>query len=174
MIVIQEAGKADLHTIRQIAHNTWPAAYSQILSASQLNYMLDTLFSDEKLLKDMSEGGQKFIILKNGHQALGFAAYGALAHEKDTMKLHKIYVLPGSQGQGLGKALLEAVIKEAAKSGFKQLLLNVNRHNRARLFYEKLGFLVLREEDIPIGAYWMNDYVMTLSLHGLPRKDLNR
>lgn len=174
MALIQEAGVGDLNTIRQIAYSTWPVAYGQILSTAQLNYMLETLFCDEKLLKDMSEGGQKFIILKDGQLALGFAAYGPHLKEKDAIKLHKIYMLPGSQGLGLGKVLLEAVIQDAAKSGFERLVLNVNRHNKAKLFYEKMGFRVLREEDIPIGPYWMNDYVMTLSLSLLPRKDLNR
>jgi ribosomal protein S18 acetylase RimI-like enzyme len=40
--------------------------------------------------------------------------------------------------------------------------LNVNRNNQAKHFYEKIGFNVIREEDIPIGPYWMNDYVMRI------------
>ena len=42
--------------------------------------------------------------------------------------------------------------------------LNVNRHNPALAFYERLGFQQHREEDIPIGPYWMNDYVMRKEL----------
>jgi ribosomal protein S18 acetylase RimI-like enzyme len=41
--------------------------------------------------------------------------------------------------------------------------LNVNRYNPAKDFYEKLGFKIILEEDIPIGQYWMNDYVMRLT-----------
>jgi diamine N-acetyltransferase len=44
--------------------------------------------------------------------------------------------------------------------------LNVNRHNPAKSFYEKIGFTVLREEDVPIGPYWMNDYVMRFTNEG--------
>ncbi|MEI9808163.1 MAG: hypothetical protein WDO16_09960 [Bacteroidota bacterium] len=37
----------------------------------------------------------------------------------------------------------------------------MNRSNNAKLFYEKIGFIVIREEDIDIGnGYLMNDYVM--------------
>jgi ribosomal protein S18 acetylase RimI-like enzyme len=42
--------------------------------------------------------------------------------------------------------------------------LNVNRNNEAKEFYKKLGFKIIREEDIPIGQYWMNDYVMRLTI----------
>ena len=41
------------------------------------------------------------------------------------------------------------------------LQLNVNRINKARFFYERLGFSVTREEDTDIGHdYFMNDFVM--------------
>jgi len=44
------------------------------------------------------------------------------------------------------------------------LTLNVNRHNKARFFYEKYGFVIIGEEDIDIGeGYFMNDYIMELS-----------
>jgi hypothetical protein len=37
----------------------------------------------------------------------------------------------------------------------------VNRYNKARAFYEKLGFVVIDEKDFDIGnGYFMNDYVM--------------
>ena len=45
--------------------------------------------------------------------------------------------------------------------GATVLQLNVNRHNTAKSFYEKLGFAVIKEEDIDIGSgYFMNDYIM--------------
>jgi len=37
----------------------------------------------------------------------------------------------------------------------------VNRNNVAKDFYEKFGFIVIKEEDLDIGnGYFMNDYVM--------------
>lgn len=43
--------------------------------------------------------------------------------------------------------------------------LNVNRENRARYFYERMGMRRLREGDFPIGeGYYMNDYIMGLDI----------
>lgn len=43
--------------------------------------------------------------------------------------------------------------------------LNVNRSNRARGFYERMGMKKLREGDFPIGeGYFMNDYIMGIDL----------
>lgn len=43
--------------------------------------------------------------------------------------------------------------------------LNVNRDNKALLFYERMGMRKLREGDFPIGnGYYMNDYIMGLDI----------
>jgi diamine N-acetyltransferase len=78
--------------------------------------------------------------------------------------LNKIYLLPNRQGEGLGKLLLGAVENEVRAQGARYLDLNVNRHNKAKDFYERCGYQVYLEEDIPIGPYWMNDFVMRKQL----------
>jgi hypothetical protein len=40
----------------------------------------------------------------------------------------------------------------------------VNRNNPALHFYESLGFFMHHPVDIPIGPYWMNDFVMRKSI----------
>jgi ribosomal protein S18 acetylase RimI-like enzyme len=53
------------------------------------------------------------------------------------------------------------LITAIKQKGATSLLLNVNRNNPTKGFYEKLGFTVIKEEDIDIGnGYFMNDYVM--------------
>jgi GNAT superfamily N-acetyltransferase len=80
-------------------------------------------------------------------------------------KLQKLYLLPDLQGKGLGRALINAVEEKVLEEGGNVVELNVNRYNPARAFYEHLGFAFYKEEDIPIGEFWMNDFIM--------RKDLN-
>jgi ribosomal protein S18 acetylase RimI-like enzyme len=60
--------------------------------------------------------------------------------------------------------LINEVIRKTIEAGKQTLDLNVNRYNKAKSFYEKIGFRVVYEEDVPIGKYWMNDYVMRKQL----------
>jgi diamine N-acetyltransferase len=56
---------------------------------------------------------------------------------------------------------MEQIIEKIKAEGATTLLLNVNRDNSAKTFYEKLGFAVLKVEDIDIGnGFFMNDYIM--------------
>jgi ribosomal protein S18 acetylase RimI-like enzyme len=65
--------------------------------------------------------------------------------------LIQIQVRPGSQGQGLGRQLIQSVIDEARKAG-ASLRLGVLKANPALRLYQRLGFTVVRES---IYAYEM-------------------
>jgi GNAT superfamily N-acetyltransferase len=158
-VLLRDAGLPDIPLIRTLAEDTWWPTYTPVLAQEQIRYMLDTMYSAAALEAVMADGSQRFILLTDETGPQGFAAYGPRAGEP-VFKLHKLYVLPGNQGKGYGRALLEEVIQRTKSQGIAALDLNVNRYNPAKDFYEKMGFFILREEDISIGPYWMNDYVM--------------
>lgn len=157
---IIQAKPAHTDTIREIAEKSWWPAYREILSAAQIRYMLDTIYSRDNIHHQLQSGSQHYLLLMEEEQAVGFASFSPREEDRDIYKLHKLYCLPETQGRGYGRLLVEAVSKRVAKAGKKVLELNVNRYNQAKSFYEKMGFAVAYEEDIPIGPYWMNDYVM--------------
>ncbi len=161
LLKIRKAAVRDIPVIQQLAYDSWPATYGSILSTEQIEYMLSNLYSSATLEKDMQQN--HFILVYDDNVPVGFAAFGRIS--QDTAKLHKIYFLPRMQGKGFGKLTLQQIIHALKKNGTAYLQLNVNRHNPARSFYEKMGFEVIREEDIDIGnGYFMNDYVMELKL----------
>ena len=161
-ISIRPATIEDIFSIQYIAFSTWPVAYSAILSQEQLDYMLD-LFYNENSLKEQMNKGHTFLIAEYNNEAIGFAAYNFIADK--TYKLQKLYVLPTIQQKGSGKVLLMEVIDRVKALGAKKLQLNVNRHNKALLFYEKMGFVIIKEDDIDLGHdFYMNDYVMEKDL----------
>ncbi len=157
---IREATIADVPAILDIAEKTWWPTYSPILSAKQIAYMLSVLYSEAKISQQISTGEQTFILLFDDDVPVAFAAYSPREEDADIYKLHKLYCLPQTQGKGYGKTLIDEVCKKVKATGKHTLDLNVNRHNKALSFYEKMGFAVAYEEDIPIGPYWMNDFVM--------------
>jgi diamine N-acetyltransferase len=160
---IRPAGSEDIPLINELAKAIWPGAYGQIITPEHMEYALEQSYSPAALKQQMSDN-HNFLIIEDDGIPVGFADYGPMP-EPETCKLHKIYVLPSQQGKGTGKALLQAVTQLATKTGAKQLILNVNRYNKARYFYEKAGFTILYEEDKPIGGgYYMNDYVMRLQI----------
>ena len=162
VLTIRNASPADVELIRNLSLRIWPATYGDILPAHQIKYMLKLIYSEHALKKQMSEGHQ-FIIVFNLGVPIGFASYSEI--EPSIYKLHKLYLLPRQQGRGSGKFVIDQVIYDIKPKGALGLRLNVNRNNVAKGFYEKLGFEVIRSEDIDIGnGYFMNDFVMERKL----------
>ena len=84
---------------------------------------------------------------------------------KNKTKIHKIYVLPETQGTGLGRQFFELVKEKAKENNQKAIFLNVNKYNSALHFYTKLGFSIVNDEVIDIGeGYVMDDYIMELEI----------
>lgn len=160
MTSIKKATVNDVNVIREIAEAAWWPTYRNILSVDQIRYMLQTIYGQEIMLHQMETESQQYLLLLDGNQPVAFAAYLQEKKHLEAYKLEKLYCLPESQGKGFGKRLIEEVSQIAIRAGKKYLYLNVNRHNTAKVFYEKLDFQIVFETDIAIGPYWMNDYVM--------------
>ena len=164
MYTIRTATIADVETIRQLAQEIWYATYLSILSKEQLDFMLGEIYSTPKLTQQIENNEQTFMLIIEDEQIVAFAAYSPREEDPEIYKLHKLYCLPATQGKGYGKLLINEVSNKVLEAGKHVLELNVNRHNNAKNFYEKMGFEVMYEDNIAIGPYWMNDYIMRKEL----------
>lgn len=169
MYTIRNATITDIPLIRELVFQVWPQTYRGLLSDAQIDYMLEMMYSETSLREQM-EDGSRFIIIDEDSKPVGYAAFQEI--EPSIFKLHKIYVLPSQQGKGTGRYMIEYITGEIAKEGASALQLQVNKRNRARYFYEKLGFRLVREFKVDIGSgYYMDDYLMELSLPSVNEKN---
>src|SRR6202007_2571141 len=60
MYSIHQATLNDLETIRQIAEEPWWAAYSPILEKEQIRFMLDEIYSVEKISSQLKNNTQTY------------------------------------------------------------------------------------------------------------------
>jgi GNAT superfamily N-acetyltransferase len=170
-----------------VSERTWPSTYGHIISQAQIDFMLDWMYSDDSLEKQMNTGCEFYIAsiknsnvnnLDNGDwDAVGFCSVSPDDEKKEeennstekvenskAHKLNKLYVLPSAQGTGAGKALLNKCIEVAKAAGSNSLFLQVNKLNNAYTFYLKKGFIKEREFKFDIGnGFYMDDYVMRLN-----------
>ena len=164
-MILREASVIDVPVIRDIAYRTWPVAYGAILSTAQLHYMLELMYSEEALRDQLVVKGHRFTLAVIEGVAQGFAGFENGYNGSLVTRLHKLYVLPSAQGTGAGKSLMTHVIERAKGHGDAAVELNVNRFNPARVFYERRGFRIIRDEVIDIGnGFVMDDHVMRLDL----------
>jgi ribosomal protein S18 acetylase RimI-like enzyme len=160
MYQIRTATINDIPLIQRLTDEIWRPTYKDLLTPEQLEYMIALIYSTTSLTNQMTEKQHEFVILYDDQRPIGFASY-SITDEAGVYKLQKIYLHGDYQGKGVGKLLLEHVIGRVKAANATILELDVKRDNKARFFYEKQGFTVLKEKDTDIGnGYWMTDYVM--------------
>lgn len=162
MITLRTATLQDIPLIRSLAGDIWFETYKTMLSAEQMDYMFEMMYSEESLHRQMAEEGHVFFIASDGTSDLGYVSIEKQSGE--LFHMHKLYVLPGAQKTGLGKMMIQHVFDYAKKhaSGPQCFVeLNVNRDNPAVNFYLRMGMEICDKGDFPIGhGFLMTDYIM--------------
>jgi len=157
---IRLVSKEDLPIIQSLAHKIWFSAYHEIISVEQIEYMLNKIYSLPSL-ENQFTNNQIFLLAEENNEPVGFCSFEYNCQNSSKTKIHKLYVLPEMQGKSIGKFMIEYVKDKAIKNQEKGLFLNVNKYNKARFFYEKIGFTISEEIVLDIGnGYVMDDYIM--------------
>ena len=165
MIEVVKVSKQHIPTIRALAQEYWPVAFVSILSASQIAYMMEMMYSHSSLEGQMNKGHQ-FAIASKNNKKVGYMSYETDCEGMGKTKIHKLYISPHYQRMGVGKAMVDFVTEQALQANNSALFLNVNKHNNKAIgFYKKHHFVLTKEEEIDIGdGFIMDDYVFELPL----------
>ena len=163
-VEVRRVSEEAVGQIRAVAAVAFPATYCELLTPAQLDYMMEWMYSEESLRAQFRGGHVWFMAFAGGIPC----GYVSVERQGEALfHLQKIYVLPDCQGLGIGARLFRQAVAHvrAEHPGRSLMELNVNRHNPALHFYERMGMRRLREGDFPIGGgFYMNDYIMGLDI----------
>jgi diamine N-acetyltransferase len=160
-IRISKATIEDIPTIRELADAIWPPTFRDILSSAQIEYMLEMMYSEQAIKRQITELNHVFLFIIENKKTLGYISYELNYKNTTQTKIHKIYLLPETQGKGLGAILMKEVEKRSVENMQNSLTLNVNKYNKALHFYHKLGYQTAGNENIDIGnGFLMEDAIL--------------
>ncbi len=153
---LRRATEADIPTIRPLAERIWWEHYPSIISEAQIAFMLELIYSNEALRRQMLEEGQEFWLPEKNGQALGFLALSRKGEGE--YFLHKFYL--DTREKGLGTIVFKLLL--ARYPDLHTLRLRVNLRNfKSVNFYFKVGFRIEFCIDTPFGdGYVMDDFQM--------------
>lgn len=141
-----KATEKDIPLIQDLAKRSWENAYAEILSDEQMEYMLSEMYSELEIGSHLQNPNYHYyLIIDDNHDSYeGFIGYEH-NYEDKTTKLHRIYLVPESKGKGFGKGALLFLNEKVSENGNTRIILNVNKYNAARNFYESQGYKVYDE-----------------------------
>lgn len=97
----------------------------------------------------VAAGGYPYLIAEEAGRLLGYAYAGAYRPRpayRSTVE-NSIYIAPDSQGRGVGGALLDALMQECTRRGFRQMIAVIGDGTGASLgsrrLHERAGFRLI-------------------------------
>ena len=157
---IRDIGQLPL--IETLAWKIFPKTYQGLIPDAQIPYMMDLMYGDEVMRKELA-GGMCFAVIFDDAVPVGYISWHlAESEEGRLLRLEKLYLDFALHGRGIGRLGLEYVIREAEQAGVSYISLNVNKGNlRAQKAYMRAGFYKWRTEKEPVGnGFFKDDYIM--------------
>ncbi|ADV66600.1 GNAT family N-acetyltransferase [Deinococcus maricopensis] len=128
-------------TLRAATPDDAPAFHAVMMAAGMDPRSSWTRTTEAQLHAALSAPGAGGFIALDGTQALGIVGYRPDGHA--TLTLNKLAVRPEARGRGLGRQLVQAVERVAARGGYARVLLAVSQYNQSVLpLYAHLGYSV--------------------------------
>lgn len=147
-----------------MADEIWHEYYRELLTAEQIDYMVEKFLSPDALCEQINNGYEYFLI---SHEYT-FAGFAGILEDQDekSLFLSKLYIHEESRGKHIATEMISKFIELAKMRGLDKIWLTCNRHNAHTIdVYKHLGFAIVREQCTDIGeGYVMDDYVMEMKI----------
>lgn len=110
--------------------------------------LFDPLRARRRLLDDFNP--QETWLIRSGNTLAGFCV---IRLNPDHLHLRHLYLRPGHQGQGVGRAVL-AMVKDQARSQALPIRLAALKDSPSNAFYRKNGFHFIGADGVDIHYHW--------------------
>ncbi len=161
-LTYQQVSDSEINTLAALASEIWHEFFPGIISAGQVDYMVEKFQSASAMQQQLAEGYQYYLVYA-GTELIGYIG----VHPEDTLLfLSKLYLKKQHRGRGYGRKMIEFVAGLARELGKCGVYLTVNRHNEHTIaVYHATGFQTVRTQVADIGnGYVMDDYIMQLAV----------
>jgi ribosomal protein S18 acetylase RimI-like enzyme len=163
MIKVTLQDKHLIEAIAAMARDIWREHYASIISAEQIEYMLDNFQSYRAIENQIKTGELAYYIVDCGGE---YAGYFAIAPKDGTMFLSKLYIYKNFRRKGLARKAVNFVSNLAKQQNLSAVTLTVAKNNAPSIAaYNKMGFV--KDKDITMdigGGFVMDDFYLKLNV----------
>lgn len=164
-MAVRPATLDDVQVVRDIARETWHAAYDDVVGAGAVDRQVDEWYAPDVVEEWVTREKGHYLVAEQDGTVLGYAAGGPSEDGPGDGVVTAIYVRPDHWGEGVGSALLETLHDRLRDDGCSSVWLAVIADNDVgRSFYEAHGYEVDRERTVEVGGVETRDLVLRRSL----------
>jgi len=141
---IRHAEVKDVEEIQEIALATWTDTYEGIIDEDTIEDIVDSWYDRDDLTQQVKD--PLFLVAEADE---GLKGYIHASVRNGGSHLHRLYVRPENQGEGIGGDLYDRAEQEIIEAGVERIELEVMAENSKGLgFYRSKGFEEEKEESV--------------------------
>lgn len=165
---IRPVADADLPALSDLAQRTWLDAFGDSVSAEDAAAEVEATRSERYFRSALR--ADAILVAEADGELVGYVKFGDVRIpevdvEPGDSGLHRVYVDAARQGEGIGRALLDAALSHPRLRAAPRVYLQVWEENRKAVeLYESLGFQRVGTTRVTIGTQEVGeDLVMVLT-----------
>lgn len=153
-------------SLAAIADEIWHEWFPSILSAEQIDYMVEKFQSEKAMTEQMKNDGYEYYYIHRNGEHIG---YTAIKNDGERLFLSKLYLKKEFRGKGYASAAFKLLREIASERSLGAIWLTVNKYNASSIaVYEKLGFKRIGEGVTDIGnGFVMDDYFYQFDINSV-------
>jgi diamine N-acetyltransferase len=165
-IKIRLCSTIDLDLLQTIGYETYDETFRKMNSPDTINQYLKASFNKEKLQTQLNNPNCFFYFLFVDDELAGYLKINLTPAQTDindpeSIELERIYVRKAYLGSGLGKRLMNYVLRLALDFNKKYIWLGVWDQNiKAIAFYYRMGYKEVGQHLFKMGEELQNDLIM--------------
>jgi diamine N-acetyltransferase len=165
--LIRLAAAADIPLLCRLGAATFRETYRAISDPREVDEYADAHFTLEKVEGWFRKPCARTLLAFAGDAAVGYAhlrhaKVPACVSDRKAVELSRLYLLASAQGTGLGHAMMDAVLAQAAELQARTVWLGAyDRNVRALAFYARRGFVQVGTHEFEFGGQIYADPVLT-------------
>jgi L-amino acid N-acyltransferase YncA len=167
---VRDATVEDVDAIREIARETWHAAYDDVVGPDAVDEQVDDWYAAAVVEAGVTREDWPYLVAERepadaAGEVVGYASGGPTDDGPADAVVASIYVRPGAWGEGNGSALLSVLHDRQRELGCDDAWLAVLADNDVgRSFYEGHGYAVGERRTAEVGGAEAEELVMVRSL----------
>ena len=157
-LILRPATEADIPALCALGRDSFVAKFGHMYRPEDLAAFLGQVHSPAGVGADMADPDQIFRLAEMDGQLVGYCKFGLKgswpehARGERTMELKQLYTDPDRTGQGIGAALMDWAMAEAASRNADEMQLSVWSGNHgAQKFYARYGFAKVADITFLVG-----------------------
>jgi diamine N-acetyltransferase len=158
-VAIRTGRLADAAMLAVLGAQTFTDAYAGDVPAGALAAFVSAEFSPQVQAAELADEAGRFFIAEAGGEPVAYAYVREVPGA--VLELARIYARPDWIGQGVGRMLMGACMREAVRRDVGTIRLTVWTENaRAIAFYRRMGFVEVGREPFQLGSEAQVDLIL--------------